>query len=83
MAAYRPEQPAPPNSETRVTPWVDVSQRPEWADSNVAAYRIWQRASSWGWEQRHEWRGRDGEIRQDLWIRGAGGFVPSALPVEA
>jgi hypothetical protein len=74
---------APPSAETRVTPWHDVGQRSEWADSTVAAYRIWQRVSQWGWEQRHEWRHRDGSERLESWIRGAAGFVPSAQPVEA
>lgn len=72
----------PPASETRVTPWRDVSQKPEWADSTVAAYRIWQRRSQWGWEQRHEWRRRDGSIRMDGWIRGAADWCLDSSPAE-
>jgi hypothetical protein len=72
----------PPGAEVRVTPWIDVSHRQEWADSRIDAYRIWQRASQWGWEQRHEWRYRDGGVRAESWIRGSAAWCPDAQPVE-
>ncbi|HEY5410915.1 MAG TPA: hypothetical protein VIJ94_09340 [Caulobacteraceae bacterium] len=72
--------PAP--TEIRVTPWVDVSAKPEWAESGMAAYRIWQRADQFGWTQRHEWRFTNGGTRMESWIRGMTHFMPHAVPVE-
>lgn len=70
-------------AEVRVTPWIDLTQRPEWADSNVAAYRIWQRVSAFGWEQRHEWRSRGGGEWSEAWIRGVTTWCDGAEPVAA
>lgn len=57
-------------AEVRVTPWVHVHNRPEWLGTALAAYRIWQRASIFGWEQRHEWKRVDGRTVFESWIRG-------------
>lgn len=69
-------------ADTRVIPWVDVSKRPEWTDSNIAAYRIWQRVSAFGWEQRHEWKRCDGSTYTEGWIRGATSWLSGATPAE-
>lgn len=69
--------------EERVTPWIVVAGRPEWAGSDVTQYRIWQRVSQWGWEQRHEWKTRDGYGFCDAWIKGAQGWTKGAEPALA
>jgi hypothetical protein len=77
---------APPSSETRVTSWVACAEgpwHPTMPHGGFAAYRIWQRVSPWGWEQRHEWKRADGSTAMDPWIRGAAGWCPGAVALEA
>ncbi len=64
--------------ETRITPWLDVTSSPAWMDSDVAAFRVWTRASAFGWEQRHEWRMRDGLLILDPWARGPASWHPAS-----
>jgi hypothetical protein len=63
-------------TETRCTDWVPFQDSPFYD-----AYRILIRASSWGWEQRHEWRRKDGGIRKDGWIRSLTGWPSNVKPV--
>lgn len=69
------------STETRCTDWVEVAHRREWADSTVAAYRIWQQVDGRYWWQRHEWRHRDGSIHLEDWIVGISGWAVGAKPV--
>lgn len=71
-----------PAIEQRVTPWVNVEGRPEWADSPIAAYRIWQEFDGRHWYQMHEWEYRHGnrERSADGWILGVRGWAKHALP---
>lgn len=69
--------------ETRVTPWVDVTSRPEWAGTKIAGYRIWQQTDGRRWWQRHEWtfRGRNSTELED-WISGVTDWLPHAIPCD-
>jgi hypothetical protein len=60
-----------PNGETHRTKWIEVGSRPEWATSRADAYRIWMMWDGFGWQQRHEWRNKDGSVDLQDWIRSA------------
>lgn len=70
--------------EIRVTPWRNVEGLPEWADSRVVAYRIWQEFDGRHWYQAHEWeyRGGNRERWQEQWIHGVRGWSKDAVPPE-
>jgi hypothetical protein len=55
-------------TETRVNEWFSVENSPAWANSEIAAYRIWQRKTETEAYQRHEWKYRDGSTEMDEWI---------------
>lgn len=74
------------DAECKVSPWVWVEGRPEWANSpDIKGYRIWVCRCSAYWFQRHEWArsGRNSTEMQE-WIfsgyRPYGRFDPHMLP---
>lgn len=71
-----------PPIERRVTPWVNVERRPEWAGSGIAAYRIWIEFDGRHWYQMHEWEYAHGnrERWSEGWINGLRGWPPNARP---
>lgn len=71
-----------PPIERRVTPWVSVESRPEWAGSGIAAYRIWIEFDGRHWYQMHEWERSTGNRERwgDGWINGIRGWPAHALP---
>ncbi len=73
--------------DVRVTEWYDVTKRPEWDDSTVAAYRIYVARYGVLWYQRHEWTFRHrNSIDQDPWIPSishfGGHFTTVDYPLE-
>lgn len=68
--------------ERRVTPWVNVESRPEWAGSDIAAYRIWLEFDGLRWFQCHEWERRSGNRRRfaEAWILAPRGWSPHMIP---
>lgn len=73
-----------PQIERRVTPWVSVEARPEWSDSTIGAYRIWQEFDGRHWYQLHEWEKRGGNRERFAdgagWINGVRGWSVNASP---
>lgn len=69
-------------TETRRTPWFDCTQVQAWNGSGVSAYRIWERLTAYGRQQRHEWRMENGTTQLDEWIPTTfRGWAKNAMPV--
>lgn len=56
--------------ELRVTPWMAVDKKPEWAITHISAYRIWSAYDGFRWWQCHEWeyKGGNRERWAEKWI---------------
>lgn len=70
-----------PNIERRVTPWVVVEGRQDWAESGIAAYRVWQEFDGRHWYQMHELEFSHGnrERCKTGWINGVRAWLPHAV----
>lgn len=63
--------------EIKRTDWIickDGPWYPNLGNGGLVAYRIWKKTDGYQWFQRHEWKGADGAIQMDEWIRSIPSF---------